>query len=51
MDKFTFGMTVMVVGMGGTIIILGVMSMIMVLLKKIFPLKGEDKLQDNSKGR
>ncbi len=41
MDKFTFGMTMLVVGMGGTLLTLGVMSIIMALLKKIFPYRKE----------
>ena len=48
MDKFTFGMTMLIVGMGGTILTLGIMSLIMSLLKKIFPLTKEDKPQSNS---
>jgi hypothetical protein len=41
MDKFTFGLTMLVVGMGGTLLTLGIMSAIMALLKKIFPLNQE----------
>ena len=37
MDNFTFGMTLLVVGMGGTLVALGVLALIMGLLKKIFP--------------
>jgi hypothetical protein len=43
MDKFTFGFTMLVVGMGGTLLTLGIMSGIMSLLKRIFPLKPEQK--------
>ena len=43
MDKFTFGFTMLVVGMGGTLLTLGIMSAIMALLKRIFPLKQEGK--------
>ena len=43
MDKFTFGLTMLVVGMGGTLLTLGIMSAIMSLLKRIFPLKKEEK--------
>jgi hypothetical protein len=43
MDNLTFGMTVLVVGMGGTIVTLWVMSLIMRLLTRIFPYReGED---------
>ena len=41
MDKWTFGVTMLVVGMGGTLLTLGIMSVIIVLLKKIFPYKKE----------
>jgi Na+-transporting methylmalonyl-CoA/oxaloacetate decarboxylase gamma subunit len=41
MDNFTFGMTLLVVGMGGTLVALGILALIMGLLKKIFPIKEE----------
>jgi hypothetical protein len=41
MDKFTFGMTMLLIGMGGTILTLGLISIIICLLKKIFPVKHE----------
>jgi hypothetical protein len=41
MDNFTFGMTLLVVGMGGTLVALGLLALIMGLLKKIFPYKEE----------
>jgi len=41
MDNFTFGMTLLVVGMGGTLVSLGILALVMGLLKKIFPLKEE----------
>lgn len=43
MDNLTFGVTVLIVGMGGTILTLWVMSLIMSLLTKIFPYKEEEK--------
>ena len=43
MDKFTFGLTVLIVGMGGTLLTLGIISAIMALLKRIFPLKQDEK--------
>lgn len=49
MDKFTFGFTMLVVGMGGTLLTLGIMSGIMTLLKKIFPLNQEKNLLRSSK--
>jgi hypothetical protein len=46
MDKFTFGMTMLLIGMGGTILTLGLISSIIVLLKKLFPLKNEEEKKD-----
>jgi Na+-transporting methylmalonyl-CoA/oxaloacetate decarboxylase gamma subunit len=43
MDNFTFGVTMMVCGMGGTILTLYVMSLIMSLLGKLFPFKKEEE--------
>ncbi len=43
MNRFDFGLTMLVVGMGGTLLTLGVMSAVMALLKKIFPLKKEEE--------
>ncbi len=37
-DKWTFGLTMMIVGMGGTFLTLWVLSLVMDLLKKVFPL-------------
>ena len=42
MDKWTFGLTMLVVGMGGTILTLILFSFIMSALKKIFPYKKEE---------
>jgi Na+-transporting methylmalonyl-CoA/oxaloacetate decarboxylase gamma subunit len=43
MDNFTFGVTMMVCGMGGTILTLYIMSLIMTLLGKLFPFKKEEE--------
>ena len=43
MDNWTFGITMLVVGMGGTLAALALLALIMGLLKKIFPLKEESK--------
>ena len=43
MDNWTFGITMLVVGMGGTIAALGTLALLMNLLKKIFPVQREDK--------
>jgi hypothetical protein len=42
MDRWTFGLTMLVVGMGGTIVTLILFSFIMSALKKIFPYKKEE---------
>jgi hypothetical protein len=41
MDNLTFGVTMMVCGMGGTILTLWIFSLVMRLLGKIFPEKKE----------
>jgi hypothetical protein len=41
MDKWTFGFTMLIVGMGGTIATLIIFSLLMGALKKIFPYKKE----------
>lgn len=43
MDNFTFGVTVLIVGMGGTILTLWIMSVIMTVLMKVFPYKEEEQ--------
>jgi hypothetical protein len=41
MDNWTFGLTMLVVGMGGTLAALGALAVMMGLLKKLFPAKEE----------
>ena len=41
MDTWTLGLTMVVVGMGGTLLSLMLMSLLMALLKRIFPLREE----------
>jgi Na+-transporting methylmalonyl-CoA/oxaloacetate decarboxylase gamma subunit len=41
MDNWTFGIMVTVVGMGGTILTLWILSLFTVLLKRAFPLSKE----------
>jgi Na+-transporting methylmalonyl-CoA/oxaloacetate decarboxylase gamma subunit len=41
MDKFSFGLTMLIVGMGGTLVALTLLALLMGLLKKLFPLKEE----------
>ena len=43
MDKLTFGATMLVVGMGGTLLTLGIISAIIALMKKIFPYRKEEE--------
>lgn len=41
MDKWTFGLTMMVVGIGGTFLTLSILIWSIQLLKKVFPLSAE----------
>jgi len=41
MDNWTFGITMIIIGMGGTLLTLWILSVIMSVLKKAFPLKKE----------
>jgi len=43
MDNVTFGVTMLVVGMGGTVLTLWILSLIMSLLRKMFPYKKEQE--------
>jgi hypothetical protein len=43
MDNFTFGITMLICGMGGTILTLWVMSLVMGLLGRLFPEKPAKK--------
>ena len=43
MDNWTFGITMLICGMGGTIAALWVLSLIMELLGRLFPVKPEKK--------
>jgi hypothetical protein len=43
MDNTTFGLTMLFVGMGGTIATLILFSLIMGALKKVFPYRKEDE--------
>ena len=43
MDNWTFGITMIVVGMGGTLLTLWILSLLMSVLKKSFPLKKEEE--------
>jgi hypothetical protein len=41
MDKWTFGITVLVIGTGGTFITLGILILFTNILKKLFPVSTE----------
>lgn len=42
MDKWAFGVTMMVVGVGGTFLTLAILIWSIQILKKLFPLSAED---------
>ena len=43
MDNLSFGLTMTVVGVGGTFLTLWILSLVVDLLKKVFPLKADDE--------
>lgn len=43
MDNWTFGITMIVVGMGGTLLSLLILSLVMSVIKKLFPYKKEEE--------
>jgi hypothetical protein len=43
MDNLTFGVSIIVVGMGGTLLTLWILSLLMVVLKRVFPYKAENE--------
>lgn len=42
MDNLSFGLTLLVVGMGGTLAALALLAALMNLLKKLFPAKEDE---------
>lgn len=42
MDKWAFGLTMMIIGVGGTFLTLTILIWSIALLKKIFPLPAEE---------
>ena len=42
MDNWTFGTTMVIVGMGGTLLTLWILSLLMSLMKRIFPYRKEE---------
>ena len=43
MDNWTFGVTMIIVGMGGTLLTLWILSLLMMVMKRIFPYGKEEK--------
>jgi len=41
MEKWNIGVGLLMVGVGGTLLVLGICSLVMELLKRIFPYKEE----------
>jgi Na+-transporting methylmalonyl-CoA/oxaloacetate decarboxylase gamma subunit len=41
MDNLTFGMTMIVIGMGGTLLVLSLFALLMNFLKMVFPFREE----------
>lgn len=41
MDSWTFGWTLALIGMGGTMLVLWLLSLLILLLKKLFPYQSE----------
>lgn len=42
MDIWTFGLTLAVIGMVGTMLVLWILSLLIVLMKKVFPYQAEE---------
>jgi len=42
MDTWTFGWTLALIGMGGTMLVLWMMSLLILLIRKIFPYQADD---------
>lgn len=43
MDNLSFGLTMMIVGVGGTFLTLWILGLAVDLLKKVFPLQTQDE--------
>jgi len=42
MDTWTFGWTLALIGMGGTMLVLWLLSLLILLIKKVFPHQAEE---------
>ncbi|NVL91764.1 MAG: hypothetical protein HWN71_01845 [Desulfobacterales bacterium] len=49
MDNLTFGLSLIVVGMGGTLLSLYILTLLMNLLKKFFPYGKENENKEKSR--
>jgi len=49
MDIWTFGWTVALIGMGGTILVLWLLSLLILVLKNVFPYKGKGEESTSAK--
>jgi Na+-transporting methylmalonyl-CoA/oxaloacetate decarboxylase gamma subunit len=43
MDNWTFGITMIVLGMGGTLLTLWILSLLMTGIRKVFPYRKEEE--------
>ncbi len=48
MDNLSFGLTMTIVGVSGTFLTLWVLSLVVDLLKKVFPLQAQDEAEKKS---
>ncbi len=46
MDIWTFGWSVALIGMGGTLLVLWLLSLLILVLKMVFPYKAENSASD-----
>jgi hypothetical protein len=46
-DNLTFGVSMVVVGMGGTLLTLWILSLLMAVLKRAFPYKAKNEAKRN----
>ena len=42
MDTWTFGWTLALIGMGGTMLVLWIISLLILLIRRIFPYQADD---------
>jgi Na+-transporting methylmalonyl-CoA/oxaloacetate decarboxylase gamma subunit len=48
MDNWDFGITMTIVGVGGTFLTLWILSLVMSLLKKVFPFSADETKTDKN---